>query len=56
MLLLFQSNAWADSRTLTHALTLSMVTCAAEAFTPNGFDNLTIPVAAFITLYTMSHL
>ena len=56
LLLVFPSSDWAPSRMLAHALTLGAVTCATEAFTPNGFDNLTIPIAAFITLYTMSHL
>ena len=56
LMLVFQSDGWAASRMLANALTLGVVTCATEAFTPYGFDNLTIPLAAFITLYTMSHL
>lgn len=35
---------------------LSTTTCATEAFTPHGLDNLTIPLAAWGALYSMNNL
>lgn len=56
LLLMFQTNGWANHQIPAIALTLGAATCTAEALTPNGFDNLTIPLVAWITLYTISHL
>ncbi len=56
LLLMFPVNSWAPHQIPAIALTLGATTCTTEALTPNGFDNLTIPLAAWVTLYTMSQL
>lgn len=41
--------------TIAASAILAATTCAAEALSPNGLDNISIPLVSVITLYTVMH-